>query len=289
MAAPESAREQLQLEQQDYGEKPIEVRNTDHYQAEYVQSFVEKWDELIDWDARADSEGRFFINELRKRGKQRILDVATGTGFHSIQLMKAGFDVTSVDGSAVMLAKAFENAKDRGFLLKTVHADWRWLNRHIAGKFDAIICLGNSFTHLFRERDRRRALAEFYAALKHDGILVMDQRNYDMILDQGFSTKHVFYYCGEQVQARPEHIDEGLTRFKYSFPDGSDYHLNMFPLRKNYVRDLLTQVGFYDVTTYGDFHEDFKVEDPDFYVHVADKTFRTEDDEGTDGRAKLDV
>ncbi len=69
-----------------------------------------------------------------------------------------------------------------------VHADWRWLNRDVHGEYDAIICLGNSFTHLFSERDRRKALAEFYAMLKHDGVLIIDQRNYDSLLDGGYST-----------------------------------------------------------------------------------------------------
>ena len=234
---------------QDYGEDPQAVRNTEHYQKEYVRGFVEKWDELIDWEARAQSEGRFFVDILAGRGKKSVLDVATGTGFHSVQLLKNGFDVTSADGAAEMLAMAFQNAADHDLVLKTVHADWRWLNKDVHGKFDAIICLGNSFTHLHDENDRRRALAEFYAALKHDGILIIDQRNYDGILDDGFSTKHKYYYCGDQVTAEPEHVDESLARFKYTFPDGSEYFLNMFPLRKNYLRGLLEDVGFQQIHT----------------------------------------
>ena len=89
---------------QDYGEDPQAVRNTEHYQKEYVRGFVEKWDELIDWEARAQSEGRFFVDILAGRGKKSVLDVATGTGFHSVQLLKNGFDVTSADGAAEMLA-----------------------------------------------------------------------------------------------------------------------------------------------------------------------------------------
>ena len=76
---------------QEFGANPTAVRETDHYQAEYVQSFVEKWDELIDWDSRAESEGQFFIDQLKGRNKMKVLDVATGTGFHSIQLADAGF------------------------------------------------------------------------------------------------------------------------------------------------------------------------------------------------------
>lgn len=258
---------------QDYGDDPVAVRETDKYVEEYVRGFVEKWDELIDWEQRAKSEGRFFIDVLKARDKQTVLDVSTGTGFHSIQLLKAGFDVTSADGSAEMLAKAFENGRDHGVVLKTVHADWRWLNKDVHGKFDAIICLGNSFTHLFDENDRRRALAEFYAALKHDGILIIDQRNYDQIIDEGFSSKHRYYYCGDKVSAKPVHVDEGLARFEYTFPDGSVHNLNMFPLRKDYLRGLLRDVGFQQLHSYGDFQEEGEETDPDFFIHVAEKAY----------------
>jgi SAM-dependent methyltransferase len=263
---------ELELAEQNYSHDPLTDRETDLYRGEYIMSFVEKWDELIDWRARAESEGQFFIDILRARGKDTVLDVATGTGFHSVRLTDAGFNVTSADGSAAMLAKAFENAQSRGLILKTVQADWRWLNRDIQGKYDAIICLGNSFTHLHDEKDRRRALAEFYAALKHDGILILDQRNYDMFLDKGFSSKHKYYYCGDQVSAEPVHIDDGLVRFKYSFPDGSDYTLNLCPIRKNYVRRLLGEAGFERVRTYGDFQETYADDEPDFFVHIAEKS-----------------
>jgi glycine/sarcosine N-methyltransferase len=260
--------------QQDYGNEPEKIRNSEFYKEEYVHGFVDKWDELIDWNARAKGEGSFFIEELRKRGKKRILDVATGTGFHSVQLLKNGFEVWSVDGSPNMLAKAFENGKQNGHILKTIQSDWRWLNKDLHNKFDAIICLGNSFTHLFDENDRRKALAEFYSALKHDGILILDQRNYDTILDNGFKSKHTFYYAGNNVKAEPEYWDDGLIRFKYEFPDKSVYNLNMFPLRKEYTRNLLCEVGFQKVETFGDFEETYQTKDPDFFIHIADKKYQ---------------
>ena len=271
-AALKQPNAELEMDQQRYGDDPLADRETDLYRGEYVMTFVEKWDELINWTARAESEGQFFIDVLRARTKETVLDVACGTGFHSVHLNEAGFNVTSADGSAAMLAKAFQNGQARGLILKTVQADWRWLNRDIQGKYDAIICLGNSFTHLHTEADRRRALAEFYAALKHDGILILDQRNYDTILDEGFKTKHKFYYCGDKVTAEPEHIDDSLVRFKYSFPDGAEYTLNLCPIRKNYVRKLLSEAGFQRVRTYGDFQETYTENEPDFFVHVAEKS-----------------
>jgi SAM-dependent methyltransferase len=167
-----------------------------------------------------------------------------------------------------------------------VQADWRWLNRDIHGKFDAVICLGNSFTHLFSEHDRRKALAEFYAALRHDGILILDQRNYDAILDEGFKTKHTYYYCGENVKAEPEHVDDGLARFRYEFPDKSVFHLNMFPLRKEYVRKLLFQVGFQTVRTLGDFKETYQQSEPDFFIHLAEKRYENEPEKSANEQEK---
>jgi glycine/sarcosine N-methyltransferase len=262
---------------QQYGANPNAVRRTEYYQAEYVRNFVDRWDELIDWDARAAGEGNFFIDKLRALGKHNILDVATGTGFHSVQLLKAGFNVTSVDGNAQMLVKAFENARSHGHVMRTIHSDWRWLNRDVQGqRFDAVICLGNSFTHLFEDRDRRRALAEFYAVLKHDGVLIIDHRNYDGILDHGFTTKHKFYYCGNKVSARPIHVDAGLARFEYVFPDGARHHLNMFPLRKNYMGGLLADSGFQKLESYGDFQPLIDEPDPDFYAHIAHKGYHAD-------------
>lgn len=145
-----------------------------------------------------------------------------------------------------------------------MQADWRFLNRDVHGEFDAIIFFGNSFTHMFNEKDRRRTLAKFYAMLKHDGVL---------IIDQGFSSRHTYYCCGDNVKAGPEHIDEGLARFRYDFPDGSIYHLNMFPLRKDYTRRLMGEVGFQHIETYGDFQETYREEEPDFFAHVAEKSY----------------
>jgi glycine/sarcosine N-methyltransferase len=263
---------------QDYGTDPLKVRKTDQYKMEYIHSFVDKWDALIDWEARAASEGDFFIRLLKEHNVRKVLDVATGTGFHSVQLLKAGFQVRSLDGSAMMLSKAFENAKREGLILRTIHGDWRWLNHDVHGEYDAVVCLGNSFTHLFTEHDRRRCLAEFYSALRSDGILVLDQRNYDALLDHNKTPHHTYYYCGDNVSAYPEHIDEGLARFRYEFPDDSVFHLNMFPLRKKYVQRLMRDVGFQSIKTYGDFQETYREEEPDFFIHVADKQYQHRSD-----------
>lgn len=247
------------------------IQDTDHYKEQYYDDFVDKWDDLIDWDARAEGEGAFFIKLLKDCGKNKILDLATGTGYHSVTLMNAGFEVHSADGSAEMLYKASENGRKRGLVLRTIGTDWRWLTRDIEERYDAVICLGNSFTHLFAEPDRRKALAEFYAVLNHDGILIIDQRNYDNMLRAGYSSKHKYYYAGYRVKAEPVHISDDLVIFEYAFPDTSSYKLNMYPLRKDYLCRLIQDAGFQTVTTYGDFKKDYDIKNTDFFIHVAEK------------------
>lgn len=70
---------------------------TDQYLHDYEDCFVNKWDELIDWEKRAKNEGSFFYDILRDRNVQSILDVATGTGFHSVRFIEQGYKVVSVD------------------------------------------------------------------------------------------------------------------------------------------------------------------------------------------------
>ena len=113
-------------DEQRFGQRPERVRETDHYQQEYIEQFADRWDRLIDWDAREEAEGDFFVRLLHEHGARSVLDVATGTGFHSVRLLREGFDVVSVDGSPNMLARAFKNARERDLLMRTVHADWRF-------------------------------------------------------------------------------------------------------------------------------------------------------------------
>lgn len=245
------------------------VITSDKYQEEYHESFVDKWDELINWEARAEGENGFFAGILREHGCKRVLDVASGTGYHAVMLSKDGFDVTAADGAAEMIRKTEENAQEHGVELTTVVSDWRELSSNLDGTYDAIVCLGNSFTHLFDQGDREAALSEFRNVLKPGGLLVIDQRNYDRLLDEGFSTKHQYYYVGAGVTAGPIEVDESYVKFEYSYPDGAKHYLTMYPIRKQMFTELLQDAGFDILETYGDFERDWDPSNTDFLVHIA--------------------
>ena len=237
--------------------------------AQYVRSFVDRWDDLIDWDKREAAEGGFFADLLRGAGARRVLDAAAGTGFHSVSLIKAGFDVTTVDGSAEMLRRASANGERRGIPLRAVCSDWRAMADRVGDGFDAVVCLGSSFPHLFGAEDRSAALASFRAALKPGGLLIVDHRNFDAIRAHRYRSSGRYYYCGKGVEVSIDHIDPNLCRFRYDFPDDASYTLEVYPILSGELTDLLSGGGFSDASTYGDFKTDFDPYETDFIIHTA--------------------
>lgn len=244
---------------------------SDRFQDEYHPGFVKKWDSLIDWERRADAESAFFPEVLRSHGCERVLDAAAGTGFHSVTLAREGFDVTATDGHEEMVAQTRRNASAHGVDIPVHQADWRSLSEDVSGTFDAVLCLGNAFTHLFTEEERTQAMEQFHAVLEPGGLAVVDQRNYDAILDQGFTSKHRYYYCGKNVEATPEEITDEYVRFQYVFDDGAVHHLTLYPIRQGVLTRHMRHAGFDPVRTYGDFRAEFDLYEPDFVVQVGEK------------------
>ncbi|MBM12006.1 MAG: SAM-dependent methyltransferase [Chloroflexi bacterium] len=240
---------------------------------EYTSEFVGRWDELIDWEKRGESEGGFFERILQEHGAKTVLDIASGTGYHTVTLNMNGFDCTGSDGSANMVSKARENAERFGLTdVRLEEAEWTSLSSTFTNeKFDAIVCLGNAFTHLFDDTERRIAMKQIYGLLNEGGVVIIDHRNYDAILDNGFTSKHQSYYLGDTVDIRPESVSEDGVRFRYSYSDGSVHHLTLCPIRQDYVTSLLSDTGFQEVKRYGDFEADYNTYDPDFIVQVAKK------------------
>lgn len=241
------------------------------YKSEYTKNFVSYWDDLIGWEGRAQGEGGFFQRLLSAYGARSVLDAACGTGFHSVMLARDGFEVTASDGSENMLAQTVENAGRHGVELADARiADWLRLTEvHGEARFDALICLGNAFTHLFDHELRRQALRQMYNVVKPGGLVVIDHRNYDRMLNEGYSSKHMYYYTGEGVDARPVELHDTLAHFEYTFPDGEVFHLKLYPLKQGYMRHLLEEAGFHDIITYGDFERPFVEGEVDFMQQIA--------------------
>ena len=217
----------------------------------------------------------FFERILSEHGVRKVLDIACGTGYHTITLSQNGFDVMGADGAASMITEAKNNILLYGLEgIQLIESEWGTLGLNVpsGSQFDAVICLGNAFTHLLEEEQRIQALKEIYALLNPGGIAIIDQRNYDSLLDRGFSSKHKFYYVGDTVDVKPSFVGDDCIRLEYTYSDGAVHYLTVFPLRQDHLTRLLKHVGFQQVDRYGDFQEEYEIYAPDFVVQVARKT-----------------
>ncbi|MGB9936515.1 MAG: class I SAM-dependent methyltransferase [Methanobacterium sp.] len=80
----------------------------------------------------------FLEKEINKDKNFKILDIGCGTGRHDIELAKRGYNVTGIDLSPSMIAKAEENAKKADVIDFNI-ADAR--DPHYENEFDLVIML----------------------------------------------------------------------------------------------------------------------------------------------------
>lgn len=239
------------------------------YARQYSEDFVSRWDELIDWDKRTIGEGGFFTNLLLNVGACSVLDVSTGSGFHAVQLKKAGFDVRASDGSQTMVNRAIVNFARNGVDIPIACCDWLDLDPARLGRFDAVLCLGSSLCHVFDEGTRIAVLQRFHQLLRPGGLLIVDQRNFQAILAGHFKSSGRYYYCGQTAQVTLGEVSEELCEFVYTFSDEAVYRLRVAPVRPQHLRNEITRAGFSGVQSFGDFKSLYDPLRADFIIHVA--------------------
>lgn len=248
---------------------------------------------------------------LKEKNCHNVLDVACGTGVDSIMLLEEGFRMTSIDLSDKMLKYALKTRwrrrKEPAFDDWDIEeANWLTLPDDIEGacSFDAVVCLGNSFAHLpdvsGDQSEHRLALRNFAEMVKPGGILVIDHRNYDHIIDKGSAPSHNIYYNSDHVQdiktsvlyvsgkaslvtldyvmdvtdASRDDTDSNISKKgRVQGESRSNFRLSYFPHRVKKFTELLKEAFGKGAihTVYGDFKPLEVIADPAFFIHVIQK------------------
>ncbi|XP_041453001.1 glycine N-methyltransferase-like [Lytechinus variegatus] len=138
---------------------------------------------------------------LKRNNSCRILDAACGKGEDSIFLIEQGMEVVSSDVSETLLNYA-KLERDRRQLKnwEIKQANWLSLTEDLSkyGLFDAVFCIGNSLLSFLDSSPNfdqyRQCFENFKSMLKPGGILVLDHRNMDVIMDHGQPINKNIYY-----------------------------------------------------------------------------------------------
>jgi glycine/sarcosine N-methyltransferase len=136
---------------------------------------------LIAWPERIEREWPFLRGLLPASG--RVLDLGCGTGEHSRFLASKGYDVTGIDSSPAMLAKAVEAALPVN--LRFLPGDIADVAALTTGSFEAAICVGNTLPHLTEDSALRRLLGGLRMRLRPGAPLLLQVLNYERILGKG--------------------------------------------------------------------------------------------------------
>jgi len=240
---------------------------------------VKMWTKFI--GDRKEHEINVLENILRKYDCQTVFETCLGTGDDAITLIKKGFEVRSNEVDQGFIDEAVKNAEKENVVLDITNYDWLDLVELPREENDAAINLGNSFAYLLEREKRIRTLQGFKNFLGPNGILIIDVRNYDYILNQrrkilkdpikNFRYSGKVRYDGKLVKGYPVKIGESQVIFEYlDVANGNKEHLVLYPIRRQEMENILRNSGFRILESMSDFEPRIH-ENADFFQYVAIK------------------
>jgi SAM-dependent methyltransferase len=148
-------------------------------ETEFYDRLAAFFDVMTDWHSRLAAEMPFLEATLARHNAREVLDCACGTGWHAIALAQRGYRVAASDISAAMIARARQNAEREGVTIPFAIARFQDLRATFRERFDAVLCLGNSFVHVLTDDAALDSLANMRDCLREDGVLILHNLNYD--------------------------------------------------------------------------------------------------------------
>ncbi|MFO7836992.1 MAG: methyltransferase domain-containing protein [Candidatus Thorarchaeota archaeon] len=223
------------------------------------------YDHSIDWETRIRREVPFIVEMAEGVKGKRILDLACGTGRHTIELDKRGARVTGIDNSPAMIDTAREIAKEQGSNAEFVVADMSDMKQVVSDKFDLVLCLGNSLALLSDFGTIEQVMSDVHDRLVPEGTFLYQILNFEEILRSQFRFM--------QPKARQSRDGSNVVFFRFfthpeesrystlvlsAFENGDDWDVRMHTLnvlRMDYsiVRVVMNQAGFEVIKTFSSY------------------------------------
>ena len=170
-------------------------------------------------------------------------------------LEEAGYQVTSIDQSRVMLDIAKDRVKG-----ELIQMDMREIK--LPETYDAVLCLGSSFTYMQTDEDVDRALTSFNKVLPKGGVLIFDNFNTELTDPERHSQwqESTYEFTDMVIKRRFRNIDwsedhkQWTTEWKYEITqDGTTREMTDYSrLRafdQDYLVEKLEENGFEKVKT----------------------------------------
>jgi glycine/sarcosine N-methyltransferase len=212
-----------------------------------------------------------FISQYFHEGNS-ILDMGAGTGTMAVALAEKGLKVTASEPEETMAETIKKKAKSKGLSISVYTKSMDEIDE-FQGQFDGILCIGNTLPHLSNLEAVERYLRKCYFQLKTNGILILQQVNYDKVLSKSDFTFPVIEKEGftftREYQQNDEHI---LFTSRLSCNGATTENtISLFPITSQQLVPLLKEVGFQAVDVYGNFKSEKHSTESPALIAVARK------------------
>lgn len=214
--------------------------------SKFYNEIAEKYDYIF---PLSPTHQTFFASELC--GKT-VLDVGAATGNLTAYLLSQDYEVTAIDLSDRLIAKAAE----KGIVVQKLNM----LNIDKLSTFDNIVCIGNTLPHLDSKASVQLFLQKAYGQLSQGGKLILQLVNF-----QKYFAQQQDDYLGNLPLIANDKVKferfyylnkEGKIRFKTILDDTIENEELLQPIFADELIQWLTQIGFQTINLYGNFRKD---------------------------------
>jgi SAM-dependent methyltransferase len=183
----------------------------------------------------------------------RVLDLGCGPGRHSVPLAKQGAQVTGVDLSPFLLAKARSRAASEKANIEWVQSDMRSFVR--PGEFDLAINLFTSFGYFGGVEEDLTVLRNVFQSLVPGGFFIIDVMGKEIVAGR-FAPSEVFKQPDGTVWVQTREIIDNWYRIRshwFLIRDAkvTEVHFDNALYSGREMTDLLKQAGFEQVKLFG--------------------------------------
>ncbi|TFG34038.1 class I SAM-dependent methyltransferase [Candidatus Thorarchaeota archaeon] len=144
------------------------------------------YDNSIDWDRRLNRELPLILSLMDDPKRARVLDMACGSGHHSIALAAHGAEVIGFDSSETMIRAARVHMEEKGTNAQFINAEMENIANVVEGQFDLVICLGNSLALLKNREVVKDVVKGVRGILREGGSFLAQVLNFEEIHWTGF-------------------------------------------------------------------------------------------------------
>jgi len=228
-------------------------------------SFSSDYDRFVNWESRLQFEMPFLESQLMAANCERILDTATGTGMHVIELRKRGYIADGCDFSEGMIRKAVSNAETSGVKAEFKVARFGEIANVFADytPYDAVLCLGNSLPHLLSEIEIEKTIEDFSSILRPGGLMLIQNRNFKPVLanhqrwmePQGYQEGDREWLFLRFYDFEPDGLINfnvvNLNRTKHSSWTQNVVSTQLNPILSSDLTEVIEKSGFLEINLFG--------------------------------------